>query len=130
MPVIPDFAQGRGPLSGLEAALLSPYAGEWNLIAACDMPRIHNRLFRNLVDAIEPGADCIVPRSASGKLEPLCALYKKSCAPVVSAALENGTRRVVDAVGMLQAKFWPIPDADLFQNVNTAPEWDKFLNDR
>ena len=130
LPTIADAISDRGPLSGIETALLSPFAAEWNLIVACDMPRLNPGLLRELVETTEPGIDCVVPRTASGKLEPLCAIYKRSCGPLITRALSNGNRRVVDVVAMLQAKFWPVHDAGPFQNVNTALEWDQFLNDR
>ena len=80
-------------LSGIEAALLSEYASDWNLIIACDMPRISAELFRNLAAQASNGADCIVPKATSGKLQPLCALYKKSCGPPVTQALTGGTQQ-------------------------------------
>ena len=133
LPVIPDAVANRGPLSGIEAALLSPFASEWNVIVACDLPRIDAQFLQALANAAfetDAQVDCVVPQTASGKLEPLYALYRKRCGLVAQQALAHGTRRVVDVVGMLQAEFWPVHDAISFQNVNTEPEWDQFLNDR
>lgn len=130
-PVVPDHAVGRGPLSGIEAALDSEFAREWNLIVACDMPLLHAGLFAELRQKVlqaSPETDCIVPMT-SGKLQPLCAVYRHRCGTVVSGALQGGTRRVVDAVQMLQAEVWPTEDAQMFQNVNTRPEWLQFLLD-
>jgi len=132
--VIPDAAPDRGPLSGLEAGLLSPEASEWNLIVACDMPRVSANLFRTLADEAKRAPleiDCVVPKSTeSGKLQPLCAVYRRRCGMVVHQALEAGVRRITDVVATLEAQFWPIRDIYSFQNVNTPPEWAQFLNDR
>ncbi len=131
-PVIPDHAVGRGPLSGIEAALESEFAREWNLIVACDMPSLHAGLFEELRQKAlqaSPQTDCIVPMT-DGKLQPLCAVYRHRCGAVVSGALQGGTRRVVDLVQMLQAEVWHAENAQLFQNVNTRPEWLQFLQER
>lgn len=141
LPVVRDREVGRGPLSGIEAALNSDTAEEWNLIAACDMPSLNAGLFIALqrkAAAAGSEIDCIVPvtgsvtglatsQASGGKLQPLCAAYRRRCGTVVTMALENGTRRVVDVLAMLQAEVWPAEDAQLFQNVNTRPEWIQFL---
>ena len=132
-PVVPDRVFGRGPLSGIEAALSSEGAAEWNLIVACDMPRADRRLFQQLADKAILEAhhiDCLVPREPQGKLQPLCAMYRLRCRHRISEALAQGTRRVVDAVAMLQASFWDVGERKAFQNVNTPPEWNDYLNDR
>ena len=132
-PVVPDHVSGRGPLSGIEAALASEWAAEWNLIVACDMPHVDRHLFQQLAEKVilvPLNIDCVVPREPQGKLQPLCAMYRRRCRQRISEALAQGTRRVVDAVAMLQASFWDVDDRKAFQNVNTPPEWNQYLNDR
>lgn len=128
---IPDAAPDRGPLSGMEAALGSQHAAEWNLIVACDMPRLQTALFEHLIHLASqapPQIDCLVPRT-NGRLQPLCALYRRRCAQPITRALGQGTRRVVDMVAMLHSSIWDGADAQQFANVNTRPEWNAFLAD-
>lgn len=128
---IPDAAPDRGPLSGIEAALSSQYAAEWNLIIACDMPRLQTGLFKQLIhlaSQVSPETDCLVPRT-NGRLQPLCALYRRRCAQPITSALGQGIRRVVDMVAMLHSSIWDGADAQQFGNVNTRPEWNAFLAD-
>src|ERR1700739_3851372 len=76
-PVISDRTAGAGPLAGIEAALIHTSAdgdvADWNLIVACDMPRVSPILLRRILDEAEahPAAGCILPETAPGSLEPL-----------------------------------------------------------
>lgn len=127
---VPDAAPDRGPLSGIEAALGSAHAREWNLILACDMPLVRPDFLIQLstqATLVAPEIDCVVPET-NGKLQPLCAIYRRRCGPAATAALATGTRRVVDYVTMLQARIWPVQDWHQFRNVNTRPEWNKLLS--
>ncbi len=138
---IADAAPDRGPLSGIESALLSDTAAEWNFILACDIPDIEPAFLRQLGEQTVQAPqkiDCIVPqttwfRPAAPKdapartLQPLCAVYRRRCGLVATAALAKGTRRVVDFVAMLQADICPVQESLQFRNVNTRPEWDSFL---
>jgi len=135
-PVIADRLLSAGPLGGVEAVLHSGAAREWNLIVACDMPALDSALLGQLCRAAEGAratADCLIPRMASGQLQPLCALYRKRCADEAVQALETGLRRMLDWIALLDAEFWPADATEAmrqFQNVNTPPDWAQFLNDR
>ena len=48
-PVIEDIFPGRGPFSGIQAALTVSRA-EWNLIVACDMPEVTSDFLRKIVE--------------------------------------------------------------------------------
>jgi molybdopterin-guanine dinucleotide biosynthesis protein A len=74
--------------------------------------------------------DAIVPETNRG-LEPLCAIYRASCAPILSAALDRGVRKVTDALADLNMHRIPenewrqfSPDGNLFGNLNT---WQDYL---
>jgi molybdopterin-guanine dinucleotide biosynthesis protein A len=123
-PVIPDRLPGLGPLGGIETALSTTTAG-WNLIVACDMPRVTPFLLRRILAEADahPDAGCVLPVSAGGLVEPLCAAYHKRILPAVSQALAAGTRKVTDALPRESIHYLRMPDDLAFQNINTPDEW-------
>ncbi|KAF0237315.1 MAG: molybdopterin-guanine dinucleotide biosynthesis protein A [bacterium] len=75
----PDIWPGLGPLAGIYAAL--EYSeNDYVLSLACDMPFIPSDLLKLLVKYGENHQVC-VPLDFQGQIQPLCALYHKSCQP-------------------------------------------------
>src|SRR5215467_8498680 len=71
---IPDLYPGQGPLGGILTALHHT-STDWNLIVACDMPEVTPGFLRNLLDTAESrGCSVLLPESADGCPEPLCAV--------------------------------------------------------
>lgn len=121
--VIADAEPGLGPLGGIRAALGSDRAGEWNLIAACDMPDVSAELFTQLFDEAElSSADAVIPLGSGGLPEPLCAVYHERTLPAVDAALACGIRKVTGAFAGL-AIASPAIAGRGFRNVNSPEEW-------
>ena len=66
-------------------------AADWNLVLACDMPAVTAEFLRDLLDAAErAGADALLPEGASGRLEPLSAVYHRRCLATLRRAIECG----------------------------------------
>jgi molybdenum cofactor guanylyltransferase len=129
LPVVADRFPGQGPLAGIEAALGTTNC-DANLIVACDMPAIRENLLEELFAAAED-CDCSLPRQGDGRLEPLCAVYRKCCHPVIRAALEQGVRRVTDALQRmaqegLAIRYVRVSDPTLFANLNTPEDWRRY----
>ncbi len=133
LPVIADRFPGCGPLAGIEAALAASQY-EDNLIVACDMPAIDGKLIESLFEAIGT-ADCALPRHDDGRVEPLCAVYRRNCHPVILGALDAGIRKVTDALlwkapspppGPLAIRYVRVPDAASFANLNTPEDWRRY----
>jgi molybdopterin-guanine dinucleotide biosynthesis protein A len=127
LPVVADGFPGQGPLAGIEAALRASQS-QCNLIVACDMPAIHENLLEELF-AVD--GDCALPRHDTGRVEPLCALYRRNCHTAVLAALENGIRRVTDALLFLAAqglaiRYVRVSDPAAFANLNTPEDWQRY----
>jgi len=121
--VLPDLRPGNGPLAGIEAALTATKA-KWSLIVACDMPRIAPALLRGMLQQTEStAAECIVPLSPAGEPEPLCCVWKRSCLPAVSLALDEGRRKTQSVFHDLFVEYWK-PQGDYwFENLNTPADW-------
>lgn len=127
LPVIADRFIGQGPLAGIETALAAT-ACEYNLIVACDMPDLRKSLLEELFAA---HADCTLPRHDDGKLEPLCAVYRQRCHPVIRKALETGVRKVTDALPLLEdhglaIRYIRVSHPSGFANLNTPEDWRRY----
>lgn len=121
-PTISDEVPGRGPLGGVHAAL-SWTTAEWNLVVACDMPHLETAFLEALLDRAEQDpCDCLAPLSAPAKTEPLCAVWRRPALPKIEHLLQQGVRRMSDALKLLDTHYWPA-QAAWFANVNTPREW-------
>jgi molybdenum cofactor guanylyltransferase len=121
--VVPDLFPGEGPLGGMLTAL-GHSSADWNLIAACDMPQLDSlTLGRLLRIALESDADALLPLSAEGRPEPLCALYRRRCLKPFEHAFAAGVRKVTAALETVRTVRVPVAEVSLFQNVNTPEEW-------
>jgi molybdenum cofactor guanylyltransferase len=131
---VADVFEGAGPLAGLHAGLAA--AGhDAVLTVATDMPFVDHRLVQVMVDAC-PAVDAVIPRVrgqgyAEPQPEPLHAVYRKRCLPVIEAALRAGRRRMVSFLAEVQVCYLDEdrlrevdPELWSFQNVNTPAEWD------
>jgi molybdopterin-guanine dinucleotide biosynthesis protein A len=132
LPTLTDRWPNAGPLGGIATALANGQS-PWALMLACDMPFITSEWITYLLDQVgqsQSEADVIVPETQRG-LEPLCALYRQDCAPILAAALDREVRKVTDALSELNLKRIPenewrrfSPDGNLFGNLNT---WQDYL---
>jgi molybdopterin-guanine dinucleotide biosynthesis protein A len=156
-PVVEDVFPGQGPLAGIHAALSSS-PSDLNLILAVDTPLVTPEFLAYLVaesnkhqvvSTEEPSAagggaptqysvpstQCLpivtAPRM-NGKIQPLCAVYRKEFAPIAEVALRAGrnkieplfdgvARRVIEEEELRRLDF----DARMFDNLNTPEEWEK-----
>lgn len=124
-PVYADRVPGRGPIGGILTALLVSPA-EWCLVAGCDMPAISLAILRLLLDEADGSAvQCVVPMGASGP-EPLCAVYHRSCLPVLEQAVARGRLKMRDVVRELSTRLVTGIDPGCFVNLNTPEEFEAF----
>ena len=126
-PVIPDRRTGCGPLAGIETALSNTTA-DWNLLVACDMPRVVPGALRRILDvALSPDfpetCACVLPESQHGKVEPLCAAYHRRLLPVIGKALDDGLRKVTQALPVDLIHYIRMTSEPIFQNINTPEDW-------
>ena len=123
---IADLYPGEGPLGGILTALHHTTA-EWNLVVACDMPGISSELLGRLLEAAEEsGADALLPSGPSGKVEPLCAVYRRQSLEQMEANFARGIRKVTAALEGLATVRLAVPELAPFQNVNTPEDWEPY----
>jgi molybdenum cofactor guanylyltransferase len=120
-----DLFPDCGPLGGVITALKLS-ANDWNLVVACDMPRVAAASLRILVErAVASGAGCIAARGPTGEPEPLCAVYHRRCLAVLDRAIRAKRLRMKTLLPELQAELMDFPP-DSLANVNTPEQWIAF----
>ncbi len=132
VPVRPDLEAGLGPLGGLWTALqwALERGDQGVLLIGCDMPLVSDRLVRTVLNWSDTAA-AVVPMGSDGP-EPLCALYRLSCAPEVERRLRSeelslrGLAEAVGAASISHEKVAEVADPlNAFLNVNTTGERDR-----
>jgi molybdopterin-guanine dinucleotide biosynthesis protein A len=89
--MIGDVHANSGPLAGIHAALLNITAPQ-AFIVGCDMPSIDSRLISYLCN-LTGSWDAALPWLDAGP-EPLFAVYRKSCLPVIDRQLREKQRKI------------------------------------
>jgi len=85
--VLTDVYPDRGPLGGIYTGLLASRSSR-SIAVACDMPFLNNEMLSHMID-LSRDFDAVVPRWQNGMLEPLHAIYAKSCLDTMKTRLEN-----------------------------------------
>jgi molybdenum cofactor guanylyltransferase len=121
----PDPEPHQGSLYGLARALelaRFPHVA----VTACDMPNL-SAAYWDWLAGLEGNTDIVIPSGKDGDLEPLAAIYSRSCLPFVRQALEaerlkmtgwweDSSLRVTQIPWLeLEARF----GEDVFLNANT-----------
>ena len=131
-PKIPDRVPGKGPISGVDAALRhsrNPYV----LVVGCDAPFLSPSLLELLAGKTEE-ADLVIPCGPHGP-EPLCAVYGKGCLPLIDESLRKGDFSLMKLISRLRTREIPReevasvdPDFRSFRNINTPGDF-RMLSD-
>lgn len=125
-PVVEDAHRGAGPLGGIESALRNS-SHEKIVVVACDMPFVKPEFIRLLWGESE-GVDVVMPRTNDG-LEPLCALYSKTCLPLIERNIHHSRFKVIDFLPEVRTRIlgceeWGKVDPEGLSllNINTPEE--------
>jgi len=85
---VADVRPGRGPLAGIHAALT--HSAGPVLVVAWDMPFVAPGLLAELRRRARAGHAVVVPESAAGCPEPICAAYSAACRGAIERWLDSG----------------------------------------
>ena len=107
--MFPDLVPSRGPLSAIYTGL-ERSSTDANLFLACDMPLMEGTFLKLLLERAAR-ADAVLMRLDDGSLEPLCAIYNRSCLPTVKANYENRRFKLSDLFPELRTHY--LTEADL-----------------
>ena len=121
--VIEDIYPGKGPLGGIYSGLTTSSSLR-AIVVGCDMPFLNSSLLSYMTE-LSPGFDVVVPRMGK-MIEPLCAVYSRSCLTPIRSLLERGelaVRRLFSLVNVRYVEEEELkrfdPECLSFFNVNT-----------
>ncbi len=124
--VVTDIYPGKGALGGIYTGLVASNSF-YNLVVACDMPFLNQALLRYMI-GLSAGFDAVVPRLGN-LVEPLQAVYSKSCLAPIEQLLKQGNLKVSDILPLVRVRYVETEDIDRFDpkhlsifNVNTEAD--------
>ena len=124
--IVTDIYPARGALGGIHAGLAASNSF-YNLVVAGDMPFLNQALLRYMVQ-VSPGFDLVVPR-VGNLIEPLHAVYSKSCQAPIERLLNQGEIRVRALFGLVKVRYVEAEEIDWFDpkhlsffNINTEAD--------
>jgi len=127
--VVTDIYPGKGALGGVYTGVAessSPY----NIVVACDMPFLNQALLRYMVE-LSADFDLVVPRLGE-LVEPLHAVYARSCLAPIEKLLKQGSLEVRALFDLVKVRYVEASEIDRFDpqhlsffNVNTEVDLEK-----
>jgi len=127
--VVADAYPGKGALVGLGTGLAASKA-RYNLVIACDMPFLNQALLRYML-GLTAGFDLVIPRLGE-LVEPLHAVYAKSCLAPIERLIEQGTLRINALFELVKVRYVEADEVDRFDprhlsffNVNTRADLER-----
>ena len=127
--LVEDEYRGIGVLGGLHAGLKAAMH-EVCLVVGCDMPFLNTTLLQAFIEW-SVGYDVVLMRDGH-LVEPLHAVYRRTCLPAIEASIERGERRVVSFFPSVRVRYVDVavvkaidPTLRSFWNVNTPQDWER-----
>jgi molybdopterin-guanine dinucleotide biosynthesis protein A len=132
LPMYTDYIQGLGPLGGIYTGL-KMMPDEAGFFTACDMPFHNPDLIQHMVKLREC-FDLVVPRLEKGFVEPLHAVYHKTCLPALETLIHSNTLQIIRFFPQVRVRYFELneirvidPELHSFININRPDEWPDFF---
>lgn len=127
MLTVTDLFSVRSSLTGIHAGIF--YSSlPFSFVCACDAPFLQKELIHLLISQASPKFDAVMPETAKG-LEPLCAVYSKSCIKNIEDHIRQDKFKIQKVFNKSRIRKIPEDqlretDADLrsFININTPED--------
>ena len=127
--VIEDIIPGCGPLGGIHATLRSTET-DLNLVLSVDIPKATPLFLRWMADTASNNDAVVTVPQANGRLQPLCAVYRRSALGAVEGELQAGNFKVTGVFAHLPTRVIAESELaaagfalDMFDNVNTPADY-------
>jgi molybdopterin-guanine dinucleotide biosynthesis protein A len=124
-----DSFPNMGPLNGIVSGFENS-AEEFLLLTGTDLPFGEPELAKRLRSLMGESDACVLRRGVKG-MEPLFAVYRRSCLAPARACLEQGKKSFRDLLEQISVRYVSteeLPDFDLdkiLMNVNTPEEYSR-----
>ena len=123
IPVYVDLIKDCGPIGGIFTGLFHSQT-DHNLIVACDMPFVSDKLLNNIINHCENNQ--IVIPSIKNQLEPLCGYYHKNILLEIKSFVDDEEYSVHKIIKHFKYEAIPFDsNSILLTNVNTPDELNK-----
>ena len=124
--MVVDIYPSVGALVGIYSGLAASSASR-AIVVGCDMPFLNAGLLGYMVE-LSSAFDVVVPRTAKG-VEPLCAVYSKSCLGSINSLLQRNELRIGELLNMVKVRYVDEDEIAKFDrehlsffNINTRAE--------
>ena len=118
--LVDDYAN-KGPLAGIYTGLLASKYSR-SIVVGCDMPFLNTELLRFMAESSH-GFDTVVPRLSQTMVEPLHAVYAKSCLDKIKTQLEHNQLEACALLSTLHIRYIEREECQRFD-----PQLLSFLN--
>lgn len=122
---ISDILPQCGPLSGIHAGLVNSDTA-FSFFLACDLPFLSQEIISGIVTR-HRGQGIFGAKTEDG-LQPLCAIYSKSCVSVIESMMQKQNYSLHDLARNVNSEFIAVEGKDQFFNVNTVADWQSLLH--
>jgi molybdopterin-guanine dinucleotide biosynthesis protein A len=131
--ILTDVYDGKGPLGGIYTGLLASQSSH-SITVACDMPFLNTELLGYMLE-LSRDFDAVVPRLDEKMIEPLHAIYSKSCLSNMKIRLENNQLKVHSFLNTVRVRYVEREECQQFDpqllsffNINYQSDLDWAIN--
>ena len=124
--IVTDIYPGKGPLGGIYSGLVAS-TSLYNLVVASDMPFLNQALLRYMIQ-LSVNFDLVAPR-VGNLVEPLHAVYTKSCLAPIERMIKQGKLSVYKLLHLVRVRYVETEEIDKFDpkhlsffNINTEAD--------
>lgn len=124
--IVADTFPEKGSLGGIYTGLVTSDSSV-NLVVACDMPFLNQALLRYMIQ-LSANYDLVIPR-VNSYIEPLHAVYKKSCLTHIKKMIMRDELRIYDFFNLVKVRYVGVEEIEKFDprhlslfNINTIAD--------
>jgi molybdenum cofactor guanylyltransferase len=118
LKIVKDIYPGKGSLGGVYTGLVLSES-QYNFVTGCDMPFLNLDLIRYMT-GLTGSFDAIVPKTVENALEPLHAIYSKSCISKIDLLLGKNRLSILDLFPMVKVRYVEYSEINRFDKTNLS----------
>lgn len=130
--ILMDAYPDKGPLGGIYTGLLASQSS-YNIVVACDMPFLNTELLSYML-GLSGKFDAVVPRLEERMIEPLHAVYSRSCLNKIEKRLDGNQLQVHSFLNTVNVRYVEREESQKFDpqlfsffNINNQSDLDRAI---